>query len=733
MTPTDEQLRRFLAGTLPADEASGVGAWMASDPAAGGRLSGLDATDTLARAVRGGTPFPTGDAAEQALADLTAELSPTDPVGYRILKELGRGGMGVVVEAEDVKLGRRVAIKMMLPAIAARVDAKARFLREARAMAAVESDYIVPVLHVGETANGTPYLVMPLLAGRTLADRLEHGILSADEFIAVARDTASGLAAAHRKGLIHRDIKPSNLWLEANPDGTFRRVRILDFGLARPVLAAGELTESRVVVGTPKYMSPEQARGEPVGRPSDLFSLGAVLYRAAANRLPFDGETITAVLTALAVTEPAPLRGLAPKLPPPLADLTHDLLRKTPSERPTADALLRRLRSPDLPPRRRWVAVAVGMAAAFAAVAAGVIVIVTGEGKDKTQVKLGAGKWEVEQRGNQTVIKRGAPDKKPVEPKPSTVSPKPPPPPPRELPPYEGPLDEKWVADVKDQHPDQQIRLVVAELLRRNKTADKKDFEFFKDKDGFVNEARVNTDRVADITPLRALPDLTRLTLMAIRDHLTFRSLSQLKGFKLTALSLGQQQAIKDLSHLRGLPLEELDLNSSPVTDLAPLAEMATLRKLRLMYSAVADLTPIRGLKLTEFEYSNGYGVGGYQMIGPLRDLTPLAGMSLESFRLGPCLVRDLTPLTVAALKKFSLSLPLQSIERLRGGRHRGTVPLRGGAAPRRDPLLDRLEDGVHQPAELPELHSGQVVRGVGRRRGPRGGVPEVGRGLEGP
>ena len=187
---------------------------------------------------------------------------------YRVLSKLGAGGMGVVLEAEDSQLRRRVALKVMKPQIAASASARRRFLREAQTAAAAEHDHIVAIFQVGEV-GGVPYIAMPLLHGHTLADRLSEaaednvppdcqGGLPLDEVVRIGREVAQGLDAAHRQGLIHRDIKPANIWLEAETG----RVKILDFGLARAASDDEHLTQAGATVGTPSYMSPEQTRGK---------------------------------------------------------------------------------------------------------------------------------------------------------------------------------------------------------------------------------------------------------------------------------------------------------------------------------------------------------------------------------------------------------------------------------------------------------------------------------------
>jgi serine/threonine protein kinase len=262
--------------------------------------------------------------------------------GYRIVAELGRGGMGCVLRATNPLLRRDEALKVMLPEVAARPKARERFLREARAMAALRHDHVVEVYHVRE-AEGVPYLAMPLLEGETLAARLKREkVLPPVDVVRIGRQMADGLAAAHAKGLIHRDLKQSNVWLEAGTD----RVKLLDFGLAREEDAAGGLTGEGAVLGTPAYMSPEQANGEALDARSDLFSVGAVLYECATGRPAFTGPTVSAVLSAVALKDPKAARTVNPQVPAGLSDLIGDLLHKAPDQRPaSAQELGRRLRA----------------------------------------------------------------------------------------------------------------------------------------------------------------------------------------------------------------------------------------------------------------------------------------------------------------------------------------------------------------------------------------------------
>jgi serine/threonine protein kinase len=209
--------------------------------------------------------------------------------GYRILRVLGMGGMGVVFEAEDPRLVRRVALKVVRPTIAREQGIHDRFLREARAAAAIEHENVVTIHQVGED-RGVPFLAMPLLQGESLDNRLKRDKrLPAAEVIRIGREIAEGLAAAHEHGLIHRDIKPGNVWLDRRSG----RVKILDFGLARGTGQTDEpqLTLAGSIIGTPAYMAPEQAQGQTLDGRCDLFSLGCILFRSLTGVLPFPGST----------------------------------------------------------------------------------------------------------------------------------------------------------------------------------------------------------------------------------------------------------------------------------------------------------------------------------------------------------------------------------------------------------------------------------------------------------
>jgi urea transport system substrate-binding protein len=292
---------------------------------------------------------------------MPAEMSFLDPPqapgelgrlgGYRVLRILGQGGMGIVFEGEDPVLGRRVALKVPLGALRDENDRK-RFLREARIAATLPHDHIAAIFQAGEQRD-VPFLAMELLRGEPLDRRLEREkTLPVAEALRIGREVAEGLAAAHAQGLIHRDIKPANIWLEAPTTGAPRtssegaqraaagRVKLLDFGIARQ--AGGEapdrITQSGLIVGSIGYMAPEQALcGELDGR-TDLFSLGCVLHQMLTGRLPFTGESTYAALHALVYQNREASREVAPHLPRAVADLIDELLQKEPAKRPPSAA-----------------------------------------------------------------------------------------------------------------------------------------------------------------------------------------------------------------------------------------------------------------------------------------------------------------------------------------------------------------------------------------------------------
>jgi WD40 repeat protein len=241
--------------------------------------------------------------------------------------------MGVVYLAEDTKLKRLVALKVIKPSLAATPSTRERFLREAQLTAGFNHDHVVTIYQVGED-QGVPFLAMQLLEGESLEERLKRdGRLPLAEVRRIGREIASALHAAHERGLIHRDIKPANVWLEKRAEGP-PRVKVLDFGLARSMSGDSSLTQKGAILGTPAYMAPEQGRGEPGDHAADLFSLGCVLYRMATGEPAFKGRDVPSTLLAVAVQTPRPPRELNPEVSEPLDGLIMKLLMKDRVRRP---------------------------------------------------------------------------------------------------------------------------------------------------------------------------------------------------------------------------------------------------------------------------------------------------------------------------------------------------------------------------------------------------------------
>ncbi|MBI1833033.1 MAG: protein kinase, partial [Planctomycetes bacterium] len=296
--------------------------WLEAMERGGARVSRDHVTSlTASRKLRGKLRPP-------AAAGEIGTLGP-----YRIVRELGHGGMGVVYLASDQRTGKKTALKVMLPKYDGDFEAKKRFIRESRAAARINSPHVVAIYEADEI-DGMPFISMEYLEGHSLEGYLRsRATLPLEEILRIGREAAAGLAEAHRLGLVHRDIKPENLWIEA-PTG---RVKLLDFGIAKMMDggASTEITAAGSLLGTPSYMSPEQALArKDINYRTDLFSLGVVLYRLCTGQLPFQGDSPTAILIALSTEEPTSIRQLNPAIPEPLAVFIHHLLAKKPDQRP---------------------------------------------------------------------------------------------------------------------------------------------------------------------------------------------------------------------------------------------------------------------------------------------------------------------------------------------------------------------------------------------------------------
>lgn len=314
--PALEQLGVERPGALPDEMAHAV-----TD-----RCPPLGATEAARK------PKPSGKLPlEEAFLKLLQPPRRPDGLGrlahYEVLEVLGKGGFGTVLKAFDDRLHRVVALKLLSPELAANATARERFAREARAAAAVRHENVISIHAVEDTP--APYLVMEYIDGPNLQQKVDQlGPLPVKEILRIGVQIAEGLAAAHKMGLIHRDIKPSNILLE----NSVERVKISDFSLARAVDDAS-LTQSGLIVGTPQFMSPEQAEGEHLDQRSDLFSLGSVLYTLCTGRVPFRASSTPAVLRRVSGDTPQAIRDLNPDIPELLDAIVRKLHAKKPDDR----------------------------------------------------------------------------------------------------------------------------------------------------------------------------------------------------------------------------------------------------------------------------------------------------------------------------------------------------------------------------------------------------------------
>src|ERR687883_726081 len=273
---------------------------------------------------------------------------------FRIECEIGKGGMGTVYRAKHLGLERPVAVKIIKPEYAFDPDVADRFMREARTMARLRHPNAAMIFDAGNLPDGRHFIVMEFVEGETLSQALaREGRFAASKAVNIATQICDVLEEAHRLGIVHRDLKPSNILLGK------RGVCVLDFGVAKVLASSAESTAtyastgSGQLIGTPRYMSPEQCLGQRVGARSDLYSLGVLLYEMLAGRPPFTDPLASAVLVKQATAPPPPLPKLREDIPRPLAAAIHKLLAKRPEDRPqNAQAAQKLLGKSIIPPPR---------------------------------------------------------------------------------------------------------------------------------------------------------------------------------------------------------------------------------------------------------------------------------------------------------------------------------------------------------------------------------------------
>jgi hypothetical protein len=635
-----------------------------------------------------GVPQPEG-AADQGLDFLQSPGTPGSPGRldhYEVLDVVGRGGMGIVLRARDAKLARVVAIKVLAAPLAASGTARQRFVREARAAAAVRDDHVIDIYAVSDDGP-VPYLVMEFIDGCNLEALLrKDGPLDIKGVLRIGIQVASGLAAAHKQGLIHRDVKPANILLENG----VQRVKLTDFGLARAADDAS-LTQSGLIAGTPLYMAPEQAAGEPIDSRADLFSLGSVLYELCTGRPAFRAPSTVAIIRRVCDEAPRPIRDVNPDVPESLCRLIERLHAKKPADRPASaqevadrlGGLLANLQQPgsvesvsvghvsNVPgPQARWKRAPRWLWAAAALVAllaglglseatgvtdvrgtvirlfspdgtlvvevddAGVSVtvdggdiVITGAGAKEIRVKPGQHKVEASKDGKvirQELVTVTRKGRQIVR-----IS--------AEAAPLAGAPTEKsaaWEKSVAALPAEQQVEAVVKRLKELNPRFDGPVEPTIRD--GVVIGMAFITNLVSDLSPVRALARLESLDCNAMAErHGKVTDLSPLRGKPLKRLCFLDNH-VSDLSPLRGMPLKILDFERNlAIKDLTPLEGMP-LEHLGCAHTDVADLSPLKGMKLKKLSCDQTL----------VSDLSPLRGMALEEFSVAHCRrVTDLSPL----------------------------------------------------------------------------------------
>jgi serine/threonine-protein kinase len=268
---------------------------------------------------------------------MPVDIGETLDTKYRIVRVIGVGGMGTVYEGEHTLIRRRVAIKVMGTDSARAPDAVRRFEREAQAVGQIGSDHILEVLDVGTTPDGAPYMVMEYLEGETLATRMERvGRLTPAQIASTARQVLAGLAAAHEAGIVHRDLKPDNVFILREKAGLRDFVKIIDFGISKfdqPNRLPSRLTQTGTVLGTPYYMSPEQARGLAVDTRTDLHACGVILFEAVTGQIPFDGANFNELMFQIALGRRPRVRDIVPDVDPRFDAIVAKAMERDPMVR----------------------------------------------------------------------------------------------------------------------------------------------------------------------------------------------------------------------------------------------------------------------------------------------------------------------------------------------------------------------------------------------------------------
>ncbi len=608
-----------------------------------------------------------------ALLSFLEPASQADSLGrlshYELLQVLGQGGYGIVFKAFDTKLSRLVAVKILSPHLATTSPPRRRFLREARAAAAVRHEHVVQIYAVEESP--IPYLVMEFVSGETLQQRSDRlGPFEPAEVIRLGQQIARGLAAAHEQGLIHRDIKPGNILIA---DGIEPVAKLSDFGLARTVDDASR-SQSGIVIGTPMYMSPEQVSGDEVDQRTDLFSFGSVLYLMASGRPPFRASSTLAVLKRVAEDKPRSVHDVIADVPKGLCAVISRLHSKSRDHRySTAKDVDLALSTCLTIPPRTWQRRAaefcstsqgriIGVAVALLIMS--VIGLLIGESTRLTH--FFARKADIEVANAATAANAAESPQSPAShatikqnesaatagDKPAEKS---------VQQPVELPVEEErltyWDKAVAAMTPEDQVKATIAKLLLLNPNLEESSIHFDIE-GGVVSQVRIQpADHVINITPLHALRRMAHVRILATNGKLD--DINPLKGLKLESIEI-TGHPIHDLDPLRGMPLTSIGVWPWHGDDLSPLRGMK-LRNVNVGGGNILrDLEPLRGmpLEMACFNFTK------------VEDISPLQGMPLRRLEIQNTNVTDLTPLASAPLDFLGTSgSPITDYSPLKGSK----------------------------------------------------------------
>ena len=638
---------------------------------------------------------------------------------YEVLEVVGCGGTGVVLRARDTKLLRVVALKVLAAPLAASGSARRRFAREARAAAAIRDDHVIAI-HAVEDQGSVPYIVMEYIDGSSLDGLIRrNGPLEVKEILRIGIQVASGLAAAHKQGLIHRDIKPANILLENG----VQRVKLTDFGLARAADDAS-LTQSGLIAGTPLYMAPEQASVKAIDFRADLFSLGSVLYELCIGRPAFRAPTTVAVIKRVCEETPRPIREVNADIPESVCKLIEQLHSKEPANRPAsarevADRLAELLvdtnqgrrelasshrvtatlsRSGDH--RWRWVAAA-AMVLLVAGLSLGEVsgvtdvrgtvirlfspegtlivevddptmsvrvdgedLIITGGGTK--EIRLQPGQYKVEASKEGRVVRQELVQVTQNGRRVLRIT--------KEVEPTES---DRWEQKVAELPAEKQLKVIERRLRELNPGFDGAIEQ--KTEEGKIVELKLSTSDVDDIAPIAALKSLRIFDCSGdLLSKSKLADLSPLRGSPIQELRCSDTR-VADFSPLRGMSLTTLFAAETQVTDLAPLQGMP-LTLIAMQFTKATSLTPLKGMPLTFLDIANGRGISDLSPLQdmpldylnisdqPVVDLSPIASLkSLRALVLDSTLANDLSPLRGLPIKELSiLNIPAQDLSPLK-------------------------------------------------------------------